>query len=61
MSPLYVYRCTNKKCEHEQEVIRPIAEIYEETFCEECGQSMINVIAKPAKMVRGSGGWSSPA
>lgn len=59
--PIFIYRCRNEKCKHEQEVIRPISEIYEETFCEKCGASMVNVIARPAKMVRGSGGWSSPA
>lgn len=58
--PIYIYRCTGKK-PHEQEVLRPISEVYEEIYCSVCGLPMINVIARPAKMVRGQGGWSSPA
>ena len=57
--PLYLYRCP--ECKHEQEEIRPIAKVYKPLYCEKCGGQMENVIAKPAKMVRGSGGWSSPA
>jgi len=60
MCPVYVYRCRNEKCKHEQEEIRPIAKVYNVVWCEECGGQMINVIARPAKMIRGQGSWSSP-
>ena len=58
--PLYIYRCRNQECKHEQEEIRPIAKVYKALWCEICGQAMENIIARPAKMVRGLGGWSSP-
>jgi putative FmdB family regulatory protein len=57
--PLYVYRC--RECKNEEEEIRPIAKVYKAKYCSECGGAMENIIAKPAKMVRGPGGWSSPA
>jgi putative FmdB family regulatory protein len=56
--PLYIYRC--RECLHEQEEIRPIAKIYQAKFCELCGSAMQNIIAKPAKFIRGQGAWSSP-
>jgi predicted nucleic acid-binding Zn ribbon protein len=61
MSPLFIYRCRDEKCKHEQEEIRPIAKVYSPTYCNVCGQAMENIIARPAKMIRGQGGWSSPA
>jgi putative FmdB family regulatory protein len=57
--PLYVYRC--RSCKHEQEEIRPIAKVYKPLYCEICGQDTENIIARPAKMIRGQGSWSSPA
>jgi putative FmdB family regulatory protein len=59
--PLYLYRCRNKKCKHEQEAIRPISKVYNRLSCEKCGSDTENIIATPARMVRGQGGWSSPA
>lgn len=61
MCPLYLYRCRNKKCKHEHEALRSIARVYDPLYCVKCGHQMENVIAKPAKMVRGLGQWSSPA
>jgi putative FmdB family regulatory protein len=58
--PIYIYRCTDEKCKHEQEEIRAIAEVYEPTYCEKCGSPAQNIIARPSKMVRGAGGWSTP-
>ncbi len=57
--PLFLYKC--RECEHQQEVIRRIKDTYKSLWCERCGGSMENIVAMPAKMVRGSGSWSSPA
>lgn len=59
--PIYIYRCTKKSCAAEREELRPIARVYEPVYCNDCGYPMQNVIARPARMVRGQGGWSSPA
>jgi hypothetical protein len=34
--------------------------VYRAMWCDNCGGAMENIIARPAKMVRGAGGWSSP-
>lgn len=57
--PLFVYECL--ECEHQQEALRRIKDTYKSMWCEKCGGAMRNIIARPARMVRGAGGWSSPA
>lgn len=58
MSPIFIYSCP--KCEKTFELIRRIAQADDPAFCD-CGEQCKQEVAKPAKMVRGSGGWSSPA
>lgn len=57
--PLYEYICT--ECEHKQEVMRLVRELNKVQFCDKCGGQMNLIPAVPSRMIRGSGGWSSPA
>lgn len=59
MSPIFVYWC--EECEQSIERIRKIAEAGNPVFCDDCGEQCKQEVAKPAKFVRGSGSWSSPA
>ena len=56
---LYEYECC--ECGNRTEIIRKIKDAQKPVFCEECDGQCRQLIATPARMIRGSGQWSSPA